>query len=309
MTAPTTARRRLAAPLTAREARDLAKGLLFISPWLAGFVAFVAYPIAASLYYSFTDYDLLRPPVFVGLANYADLAQDELIGRVLYNTLYFVVLGVPAGVVVAFLLASLLNQRLRARALFRTVFFVPSIVPAVAAAMIWLWIYNTQYGVISSVLRGVGVQAVPFLSNQYLAKPSLILIHCWGSGAAMLIFLAALQDVPQALYEAAKVDGASAWQRFRNVTVPMCTPAILFNLLTGMIGAFQYFTFAWLLTQGGPNGATEFYALYLYRNAFSFLKMGYASALAWGLFLLTLVLTIALFRSSARWVYYGGATE
>jgi multiple sugar transport system permease protein len=283
-------------------------GILFISPWLIGFLTFLAYPILASFYYSFTDYDILSTSSrFVGLANYERLLfKDEYIGKVTYNTLYYVVFGVPAGLVTAFLLAVLLNSKLRFRSLFRTLFYIPSVVPTVASAMVWLWIFNMQYGVINSFLASIGLQAIPFLSSQQLVKPSLIIINCWASGSAMVIFLAALQDVPRSLYDAAIVDGANKLEQFWHVTVPMCTPAILFSLLTGMIGAFQYFTFAWILTQGGPNRASEFYAVHLYRQAFIFLRMGYASAMAWALFAMVVIVTVILYRSSARWVYYGG---
>jgi multiple sugar transport system permease protein len=171
---------------------------------------------------------------------------------------------------------------------------------------VWLWIYNPRYGLVNSFLASQGVQAIPWLSSPQLAKPSLIIIMCWAQGSAIVIFLAALQDVPRSLYDAAIVDGANRYQRFWHVTVPMCTPAILFNLLMGLISTFQFFTLPWLLTQGGPNRATEFYGIYLYRNAFLFFKMGYASALAWLLFLIIVAFTAVLFRTSARWVYYGG---
>jgi len=293
--------------LTQHEKRDVAKGLTFISPWLLGFLAFMAYPMGASLYYSFTQYDILTAPQFVGLKNFHTMFfTDEFLGKALYNTGYFVLFGVPAGLVTAFLLATLLNSNLHWRSLFRTIFYIPSVVPTVASAMVWLWIFNAQFGVINSILISWGRQSIPFLSSQGLVKPSLIIIHCWACGTTMLIFLAALQDVPRSLYEAADVDGANATQRFLHITIPMCTPAILFNLLTGMIGAFQYFTFAWVLTGGGPNRASEFFAMHLYRQAFVYLRMGYGSALAWLLFLVVALITIVLFRSSARWVYYAG---
>ena len=293
---------------TSQDRHRFLVGILFISPWLIGFLAFLAYPIFASFYYSFTDYDILsRTAEFVGLENYERLLfRDEYIGKVTYNTLYYVVYGVPAGIVTAFLLAVLLNSKLRARSVFRTIFYIPAVVPAVASAMVWLWIFNMQYGVINSFLASIGLQSIPFLSSQTLVKPSLIIIHCWSSGSAMVIFLAALQDVPRSLYDAATVDGAGKLQQFWHVTVPMCTPALLFSLLTGMISAFQYFTFAWLLTSGGPNRASEFYAMHLYRQGFVFLRMGYASAMAWALFAMVVIVTVVLFRSSARWVYYGG---
>jgi multiple sugar transport system permease protein len=293
--------------ISRRERRNLGQGLLFALPWLIGFVAFTLYPIAASLYFSFMQYDALRPPHFIGLANYRDmLFNDEVFRVVMGNTLYFVILGVPAGVITAFMLAVLVNQKLKFRPVFRTIFFLPYLVPAIASAEVWRWVYNQQYGLINATLRSLNLSTIPWLSSPELAKPALIIIHMWVQGNAMLIFLAALQDVPRALYDAALVDGANRWQRFRYVTVPMCTPAILFILMTSLISVFQYFTIGWLLTQGAPNNSTEFYSMYLYRNAFRFFKMGYASALAWFLFLIILVFTLIIFRTSARWVHYQG---
>jgi multiple sugar transport system permease protein len=293
--------------LSRRTRRNLLAGLAFVSPWIVGYLVFTVYPILASAYYSLTRYDVLRPARFVGLENYALIfTKDEIFRTVLSNTLYMVVLGVPAGLATAFLLASLLNNEMKARSVFRLIFFMPAIVPEVVTAEVWRWVYNTNWGVINSVLKALGQPVIPFLSSQTLAKPSLILIGCWAAGGSMVIFLAALQDVPRPLYDAAMVDGANAFQRFWHVTIPMCTPAILFVLLTGMIGSFQQFGLAWLLTQGGPNQATEFYSINLYRNAFVYFKMGYASALAWILFVLIVICTILIFRSSARWVYYGG---
>lgn len=293
-----------------QERGNLVRGLLFISPWLIGFFLFTIYPILASLYYSFTHYDVLRQPKFVGLQNYIELfVEDPLFKTAFNNTLYFVVIGVPAAVVIAYLLANLLNTDIAFRSVFRTIFFIPSIVPIVATVMVWLWMYNPRYGVINAFLSSRGLQAIPWLSRPALAKPSLIIIQCWGQGSAIVIFLAALQDVPRSLYDAALVDGANRWQRFWNVTIPMCTPAILFVLLTGLIGTFQSFTLPWLLTSGGPLNATELYGVYLYRNAFSYFKMGYASAMAWLLFLVIVAFSVVIFRSSARWVYYGGQAE
>ncbi len=283
------------------------KGLAFISPWLLGYIAFTVYPILSSLYYSLTLYDIVRPARFVGLANYRDLLfRDELFRTVIANTLFLVFVGVPAGLLGAFLLASLLNNKMKLRPVFRTIFFMPSLVPAVASAEVWRWVYNTNYGVINAVLKSMHLRVIPFLSSITLVKPSLILIHVWSQGSAMVIFLAALQDVPRTLYDAARVDGANALQRFWHITIPMCTPAILFVLLTGMIGMFQYFTMGWLLTAGGPSQATEFYSIYLYRCAFMQFKMGYACALAWILFVIVVGVTVLVFRSSARWVYYAG---
>jgi multiple sugar transport system permease protein len=280
-------------------------GLCFISPWLLGYAAFTIYPIIASFYYSLTLYDVVRPARFVGLGNYSELLlHDEIFRLVIGNTLFLVVIGVPAGLVGAFLLASLLNNKMKLRPVFRTIFFLPSLVPVVASAEVWRWVFNTNWGLINAGLKAMGLRVIPFLSSLTLVKPSLVLIHVWSQGSAIVIFLAALQDVPRALYDAALVDGANAAQRFRHITVPLCTPSILFVLLTSMISMFQYFAMGWILTQGGPNSASEFYSMYLYRNAFTYFKMGYASALAWILFIIIVSITVAIFRSSARWVYY-----
>ncbi|HXF62810.1 MAG TPA: sugar ABC transporter permease [Caldilineaceae bacterium] len=292
------------------ERRNLLLGLLFISPWLFGFTAFTIFPLVSSLYYSFTRYDLLRPPLFIGLANYTEIfGNDRLFGTVAYNTLYYVGLSAPLGVAAAFLLASLLNTEIKGRSIFRAIFYFPAIIPAFVTAMVWQFLLNVQYGAINGTLKALGLPIIPFIANPEFAKPTLILIHLWAQGNAIVIFLATLQDVPRALYEAATVDGANAWHRFWHVTVPMCTPVILFNLVVSFIYGFQNFTLPWLLTSGGPNFATEMYSIYLYRNAFQYLRMGKASALAWILFIVIVLFTIALFRSSRGWVYYGGGDE
>lgn len=290
-----------------RELGKTLKGLLYVSPWIIGFLCFTLYPLISSFYYSFTRYDVLRPPKFIGFQNYIDIFfKDELFRTVLFNTIYFVFIGVPAAFITAFLLANLLNTDIWGRSIYRTIFFLPAITPAVASVMVWLWIYNTQYGLINSFLIARGMEAIPWLTSPPLAKPALIIMQCWATGTAIVIFLAALQDVPRALYDAALVDGASIFRRFWHVTIPMCTPSMLFVLLTGLIFTFQSFTLPWLLTRGGPNNATELYSVYLYRNAFVFFKMGYASALAWLLFLIIVVVSITIFRTSASWVYYRG---
>ncbi len=292
---------------TPGEWRNLRLGLLFVMPWLLGFLLFTVYPLLASLYYSLTRYDLLRAPVFLGFENYTTLfTTDPHFWNVIYNTLYYVGFSVPLGVGTAFLIANLLNSRIVAPSFFRGVIYVPAIVPAVASAMVWQFLMNVQYGAVNGILRSLGLPVIPFLSNPAWAKPSLILVAIWAQGAAVVIFLAALQDVPRSLYEAATVDGANRWRKFRNVTIPMMSPIILFNLIIGFIGAFQEFTIPWLLTEGGPMNSTEFYLVHLYRNAFNYLRMGKASALAWILFLIILCFTLIIFRSSARWVYYGG---
>lgn len=297
-------------PLTATERRRVFTGLLFVSPWLIGFLAWTIYPLISSLYYSFTRYDILRPPVFVGLKNYVELfTSDPHFRVVIPNTFYYVGLGTPLALMTAFLLATLLNTRIVGRPVFRTIFYFPAIVPATVIAMVWSYMLNPQYGAINAVLKAMGLRAIPFLTNPTLAKPTLIVIGMWASGYSMVLYLATLQNVPRELYEAATVDGANALQRFWNVTIPMCTPVILFTLVTGIIYGFQDFTLPWLLTGGGPSESTEFYALHLFRNAFRYLRMGKASAMAWILFFIVVVLTLILFRSSARFVYYADTNE
>lgn len=296
--------------LSPAERRDLLLGLLFISPWLFGLIGFTIYPMFASVYYSLTRYDLMRPPVFIGLRNFEEiLFKDDTFRLVMYNTLYWVVLSAPLGVISAFLMATLLNTRIIGRSFFRAVFFFPSIVPAVVTAMVWLFLLNPQYGAINATLQGMGLATLPFITNPAWVRPSLLVIHMWAQGSAMVIFLATLQDVPRSLYEAATVDGANSWHKFWHVTIPMCSPVILFNLVMGFIGGFQNFTLPWLMTGGGPNRATEFYAIYLYRNAFLYLRMGKAAALAWILFAMVVAFTVVLFKSSGRWVYYGGSSD
>ncbi len=291
------------------ERRNLRLGLLFVSPWLIGFLLWTLVPIASSLYFSFTRYTVLRPPVWIGLRNYTSLFQDKDYLQVVGNTLWWVILAAPLGVISAFLLANLLNLKIAFRPLFRALFFFPSIVPAIVTTTVWLFLLNLQWGAVNSVLRAVGMQTIPFISNPDWVKPTIIGIHMWAQGGAMVIFLAALQDVPRELYEAATVDGASGWRKFRHITIPMTSPVILFNLILALINAFQQFDLPWLLTAGGPNRATEFYAVNLYRVAFLQLRMGKASAMAWILFIVILIFTFILFRSSARWVYYGGESR
>jgi len=293
--------------LTRSDRRDMLVGLLFASPWLIGFLGFTLFPILSSFYYSFTRYDLLRPPVFLGLDNYTNiLMNDEDFRTVAYNTLWWVVFSTPLGVLSAFLMALLLNTNIIGRSFFRAVFFFPSIVPVVVTAFVWQFLLNIQYGAVNSTLQFLGFPVVPFLSNPDIVKPTLVLIHMWSQGAAMVIFLATLQDVPRTLYEAATMDGASALRRLWHITIPMVSPVILFNMVMSFISGFQYFTLPWLLTSGGPNQASEFYSLFLYRNAFVYLRMGKANALAWLLFALIIVFTTLLFRLSGRLVFYAG---
>lgn len=286
------------------ERRRLTIGLLFISPWIVGFLAFKLYPILASFYYSFTYFDIIRSPMWLGLENYKDLFTDRYFIKSVTNTVYYMVFAVPSGLIVAYLLALMLNRPLYGRSVLRTVFYLPTIVPTVASAMLWLWTLDTQFGVLNVALKSLGLTAIPWLAHPTWSKPSLVLIHLWYMGGTMVIFLAALQDVPRSLYDAAEVDGAGAWQRLRHITLPITTPAILFSLITGLIGASQTFSLVYVLTGGGPANSTLFYALYLYRTAFQYLRMGYGSAMAWVLFVAILAVTFVVFKTSGRWVFY-----
>ena len=284
-------------------------GLLFISPWLVGLCAFTLYPILASFYYSFTDYDIISAPTFTGINNYQTLlTSDPLFWKAVGNTLFYSVLAIPLNLLIGICVALLLNAKVRGLAFFRTVFFLPSIVPDIASAMLWSWMLNPQFGLVNAMLKLLRLPTLGWLTDPAWSKPSLILIGLWGFGGSMVILLAALQDVPQHLYESAEIDGANGWHKIWNVTLPMVTPTIFFNLVLGIIGAFQYFTTAFVLSNGsgGPAASTLMYSMMLYQNAFKYFKMGYASAMAWLLFTVILLLTLVLFRTSGRWVYYEG---
>ena len=300
------------APRTRLERRNFLLGILFASPWIIGFLAFTLVPILSSLYYSFTRYDLMRAPVFIGTDNYVNLFTDDDDFRVVvYNTLWWVGISVPLSIISAFLMALLLNTKVVARSFFRAIFFFPSIVPVVVIAFVWQFLLNIQYGAVNSTLASLGFSTIPFLSSPLLVKPSLVLINMWMQGSAMVIFLATLGDVPKTLYEAATVDGANALRRLWHITIPMVSPVILFNLVMALIGGFQFFTLPWLISagKGGPSQSTEFFALFLYRNAFLFLRMGKASALAWILFIVIVIFTYLLFRFSDRFVHYASGAR
>lgn len=298
--------------LTRNERRRILTGLLFISPAIIGFIVFIAYPLIASFYYSLTRYDVLSAPRWVGFANYQQLfTRDETFRKGIENTLFMVLIGLPIHLLFDLFVALLLNLKIRGLPIYRTIFYMPSVVPAVVSAILWLWIFNGQYGLLNAVLNLFGLPPQGWLTNPALTKPSVIFMGLWYGGNTIIILLAALQDVPLELYEAAELDGAGAVAKTFNVTLPMITPAIFYTLIIGMIGYFQFFTEAWVLTAtreggaGGPAQSLMFYAIYLYQNAFIFFKMGYASAMAWILFIIILVTTIVLFRSSG-WVYYRG---
>ncbi|MCD6384239.1 sugar ABC transporter permease, partial [Candidatus Sumerlaeota bacterium] len=262
-------------------------GLLFASPWLIGFGVFGLFPIVASAFFSFCRYNIVRPPRFIGLENYQLLLfEDPLFWKSLWNTFYLTAFGLPLQLTLALIAAMLLNLRIKGQSIFRTMIFLPSVVPVVATAILWVWILNPEYGLINAVLAMFNINGPGWLTDPRWSKPALILVMMWTIGNAMIIFLASLQQVPQHLYEASIVDGANWWQRFLNVTIPMISPVIFFNIVMGIIGSFQYFTHVYIMTTGispdlggragGPEFSTLVYALYLYQNAFQFFRMGYA---------------------------------
>ena len=289
-----------------REARE---AYLWIGPWIVGFLVFVLGPMIASLVLSFTKYEGLSKPEFIGLENYTwAFTRDRLFYGSIRRTFYYSLVSVPLGLFSSFFLAMLLNQALRLKAFYRTLFYLPSLTPTVALTILWLWILQPQYGLVNHTLRQIGIDGPAWFGSMKWAIPSLIIMHLWNSvgGGRMIIFLAALQGVPQELYEAAEIDGAGGAQKFWHVTLPIITPAIFFNLVMGIIGAFSVFAVSYVATDGGPMYATWFYMLHLVRNALQYFHMGYASALAWILFIILLVFTFLQLRLSGRWVYYAG---
>lgn len=294
--------------MKSRDHNNLRYGLLFASPWLIGFTVFTLYPVLASLYYSFCDYSVLQSPVFIGVENYQRLAHDSVFWLSLRNTLFYAALSIPLGMVAALSLALLLNSGVRGMPLFRTIFYLPSIVPAVAGSMLWMWILNGQYGLLNWAIGPLfhlfGTTPPSWLGDPQWAKPALVLMSLWGVGNSMIIYLAGLQDVPQELYESAELDGASWFGRLWHVTLPLISPVIYFNVVMGIIGALQVFSTVFVMTAGGPARATLFYALYLFNTAFFDLRMGYASAMAWVMFLLIVGLTLTVTKISEKRIHY-----
>jgi multiple sugar transport system permease protein len=280
---------------------------LFASPWLLGLLFFVIGPTIASFVLSFTEYPLIVPPTWIGLTNYANMINDELVWQALKVTLLYSLGAVPLGLTAAFLIAILMNQGIHGIRVFRTVYYMPAILSGVPVALVWMWVFNPDFGVLNSALRTIGIKGPAWLFSRVWVIPAFVLMSLWSVGAAMVIFLAGLQGIPQHLYEAAEIDGANTIEKFWNVTVPMMSPVILFNLVLGVIASFQIFTPAYIMTKGGPANASLFYGLYLYNNAFHWLKMGYASALAWLMFIIILILTLTIFRITGRFVYYEGS--
>jgi multiple sugar transport system permease protein len=281
---------------------------LLISPWLVGLLLFVLGPMVASLVISFTRWDLLTPAKFVGLANYEKMfTRDPLFWQSLKVTVIYTLVYVPMELAGGLVLALLMNQKLRFRGAFRTIYYLPSVLPGVAFVVLWMWILHPDVGLLNTLLSYVGIEGPRWLADPDWALPALLLMSLWGLGRTMVIYLASLQGIPQHLYEAASIDGANRWQSFWKITLPMLTPTIFFNLVLSIISTFQTFTSAFVATGGGPLDSTLFYVLYLFRQAFEFFNMGYASAMAWVLFVIIFVLTLIIVRTSDRWVFYEGA--
>ncbi len=283
---------------------------LCISPWLIGFVFFVLGPMLASLAMSFTRWDLLRDPRFIGVANYTRLATDDpLFWQSLRVTVKYTLLYVPTELIGGLLLALLMNQPVRGITIYRTIYYLPSVLAGVAFVVVWMWLLHPEAGLVNAFLRIFGIQGPRWLTDPDTALYALWMMSIWGLGRTAIIYLAGLKDIPQSLYEAAAIDGAGTLRSFINITLPMLTPTIFFNLVLSVIATFQTFTSAFVATNGGPLDATLFYVLYIYRNAFQLFRMGYASALAWVLFVIILLLTMLIVRSARSWVYYGGGAE
>jgi multiple sugar transport system permease protein len=303
-----------AAPLAVRERpwwrsplarREALAGVVCLLPWIVGFLTFTAGPLLFSTYISFTDYPILKGPRWIGLENYQSMISDDLFWKSLRITAVYTLAAVPLGVFIGYVMALLLNQNIFGLSFWRTAYYVP----AVAGAYLWAWMFNPDFGVINGFLMRLGLEAPKWFGSEQWVLPAFIIMNLWGAGGGLVLYLAAMQGVPTSLYDAAKVDGANAWRRLWHVTLPMTSPVILFTFLTGLIGSFQVFTAGFLITNGGPNNASLFYVLYLYRVGWKYFKMGYASALAWVLFAIIMVLTLITLRASGRLVYYESSEE
>ena len=280
-------------------------GYLCILPWFIGLLVFELYPVVASAVFSLTNYALLSPPKFVGLANYKALVHDPVFWQSLKVTAIYTVIAVPGSIIIGYAIALLLNQKVRWLAVWRTAYFLPSLVPVIAVTFVWAWMFNPEFGPVDAGLGSAGLPQPGWFASPTWVLPAIIMMQLWVSGANMILYLAALNQVPIDLYEAATVEGANAWYRLTRITIPMTSPVILFTFLTGLIFSVQVFVPAYVITQGGPNNASLFYMLYLYQQAWSYFSMGYASAMAWVLVVLLAILTALTLLVARRVVYYG----
>lgn len=287
-----------------RDRREAVNAYVFMSPVIIGLLVFTLGPIIVSLFLSFTNYNLLNDPKWIGVDNYVKMYGERLFWQSLRVSAIYSIVSVPLGMTIALFLAILLNRKMRGIYTLRSIYYLPTVISGVGVAMLWRWIFNGQYGVINTLLRNFGIKGPNWLLDENYALIALIITSVWGVGGTMLIFLAGLQGIPVEINEAAEIDGAGKWAQFRYITLPMISHVTFFNLVLGIIGALQVFTDAYVITGGGPNNATLFISVYLYRHAFQFLNFGYAAALAWVLFLIVMVLTLFVFRSSPLWVFY-----
>ena len=289
--------------------RDTIAFFLFISPWLIGFVVFTIVPMLASLFISFTDWNILTPPVWSGTKNFQTIFSDPLFYKSIQVTLTYTLFSVPLNIILSIFVAMLLNNALPGMRLFRTIFYLPAIVSGVVISVIWLWIYNPDYGLINGFLAMFGIEGPGWVYDENWALPSLIIVSLWGIGTNIVLYLAGLQSISTEFYEAAHIDGANFWQRLIYITLPSMSPVLLFTTLTGIINSLQTFTQAFVMTDGGPNNATNFYAFYIYNNAFVWRKMGEACAQAWILFIIIFILTMITLKVSNGHVHYGNKED
>jgi multiple sugar transport system permease protein len=285
------------------------QGWLFVSPFIVGFRLFFAGPMLFAAYMSLNDWPVLGTPTFTGLTNFTNMIADDLFWKSLQITSIYTLFSVPLNMIAGLALAMLLNSKIRGLTLFRTLYYVPAVITGVALALLWWMMFNTEYGLINNVLALFGGPHIPWLTHTQWALPALIIMSIWQVGGGMVIYLAGLQGIPTELYEAASIDGAAGWAKFRHITIPMLSPVLLFNLVLGIIGSFQSFTNALVMTNGGPSQSTLFLVLYIYRNAWQYNQMGYAAALSWALFAVILVVVLIMFRVTSSRVYYGGTTR
>lgn len=278
------------------------QGFLFILPWVLGFIIFTFVPLMAALYLGFTDSNSISTPNFIGFKNYIDLFKDDNFKSALLVTVKYAIFAIPLGILSSMTLATLLNNKIRGVYLFRTILYLPAVASGVSISLLWRWILDKDLGLLNMILSKVGITGPGWLSDPSWVLPSYVLIALWGAGGGMLTYLAGLQDVPRALYESAEIDGAGWFKRFTNITVPMLSPIIFYNLIMGIVGSFRKFGDAYII--GGAGNQGRFYMIYLYENAFKYFKMGYATAMAWILFLIILALSIITFKSSSLWVFY-----
>ncbi|WP_206184351.1 carbohydrate ABC transporter permease [Sporolactobacillus sp. THM19-2] len=283
------------------------EGLIFISPFIVGFLLFTVFPIIFALYIGFTDWNSFTTPKFIGLQNYINLFQDPNFLNSLKVTCTFAIFAIPLGIISSLAIAAICNVKVKGVYFFRTALYMPAIVSGVSIALLWRWILDPEYGLINLLLSYIGINGPNWLGDPNWVLPSYIMMAVWGAGGGMLTYLAGLQDIPRSLYESAEIDGANWWTKFYHITIPMLSPVIFYNLVMGIVGSFRKFNDAYII--GGAGNQGEFYMLYLYQNAFSYYKMGYATAMAWILFVIIMLLTLLVFRSSSLWVFYAGEVQ